>query len=347
MLSEGQLRCGRLLVLVLGLVVLPVTTVAQTDASTTKVDLQRQFNTAYDQKDYAEAIEIGLKVAALDPKDFMPQYRLAAAYALKGDKANALDWFKRCTENGYADIQTAKADPDFESIRADQAFQNALEVIRKNRRAAYEDFKEKAAELEPLVIVPPNYEHATAAPLLVVMHENGGDAEKVAEVFKEPAQRLGAILIAPRAVYPNQGGGHRWGSRYEGDYMVTQTIEYAANHFNIDRRRRVVIGIAEGGTIALVSAYRHAQEFRGVIAVAPQYDSLYAPPPNIMSTRVPRYVLMVGVDDEALADCRKYVKEYRAASLEIELKVYEHLKDGFPENRTAELVKALKYVLSR
>jgi predicted esterase len=126
-----------------------------------------------------------------------------------------------------------------------------------------------------------------------------------------------------------------------------QAIEHAADHYNIDRRRCVVAGIAEGATIAMVSAYRQAQEFRGVIAVAPQYDSLYAPPPNVMSTPVPRYYLMVGVDDPALEDCRKYAEEYRMESLEVQLKVYEHLKDGFPENRTAELIKALKYVLSR
>ena len=333
--------------MLLGLAILAAATAAQTDASSTKEDLQRKFNTACEKKDFASAIEIGLKVAELDPKDSMLQYRLASAYALNGDKTNALKWFKRCTENGYADIQTAKTDPDLEIIRADQAFQDALEVIRENRRVAYEEFKKKAAEMEPLVILPPNHDPAIAAPLLIVIHENGGNAEKIAEVFKEPAQRLRAILVAPRAVYPSPGGGYRWGNRYEGDYLVMQAIEHAASHYNIDRRQRVVAGIGEGGTIALVSAYRHAQEFRGVIAVAPQYDPLYAPPPNPMSSRVPRYRLMVGVDDEALEGCRKYAEEYRAALLEIQLKVYEHAKDRLPENRTPELIKALKYVLSR
>jgi predicted esterase len=179
------------------------------------------------------------------------------------------------------------------------------------------------------------------------MHDDGGTAEAIAEVFKESAQSIGAILVAPRAVYSAKGGGYRWGKGYEGDHVVMEALAYANSHYNIEPRRRVVAGYSQGGTIAMVSAYRNPYEFQGVIAIAPQYDSLFAPPPNPMRSAVPKYYLMVGAKDEALEDSRKYADEYWAMSLDVELEVHEGLGHEFPENLTAELQKALRFVLPR
>ena len=347
MLLAGHRYRGGLFALVFALTTMTAAAIGQTDAASKKEGLQREFNAACEEKDFPRAADIGLKLTALEPKDFVSQYRLAAVYALSGDRTNALKWFKNCADNGYSDIRTAKTDPDFESIRSDEAFQDALEVIRKNRRVAYEEFKVKAAEKEPLVILSPDHDNTTEAPLLIVMHDDGGTAEEFAEIFRDTAQRMGAILIAPRAVYPAEGGGYRWGKRYEGDFVLMRALELTTNRYNTHQRQRVVVGLGEGGTIAMVSAYRHAQEFRGVIAVAPQYDPLFAPPPNPMRSRVPRYYLMVGDKDEALEDCRKYAAEYKAMPLEVKLKVYEGLGHELPKNFTAELQRALTYVRAR
>lgn len=347
MLLNGHRYWGGLLVWGLALTTVAAAAIAQTGTAPKKEDLQREFNNAYEKKDYPRAVDLGLKLAALDPKDFMSQYKLAAVYALNGDKANALKWFKGCADNGYTEIRTARIDPDFESIRHEEAFQDAIEIIRKNRRVAYEEFKARVAKKEPLVILPPNHDVATAAPLLIVLHDDGGTAEAIAEVFKEPAQSIGAILVAPRAVYSAKGGGYRWGKRYEGNYVVMEALAYANSRHNIEPRRRVLAGFSQGGTIAMVAAYRNSFDFQGVIAIAPQYDSLYAPSPNPMRSPVPKYYLMVGAKDEALEDSRKYADEYRAMSVDVELEVHEGLGHEFPKNLTAELQKALRFVLER
>jgi tetratricopeptide (TPR) repeat protein len=110
MLLTGHRYCGGLLVWGLALTTVAAAAIAQTDAAPKKEDLQREFNIACEKKDYPRAVDLGLKLAALDPKDFMSLYKLAAVYALNGDKANALKWFKSCADNGYTEIRTARID---------------------------------------------------------------------------------------------------------------------------------------------------------------------------------------------------------------------------------------------
>ena len=324
--------------------------VAQTDVTPAKTPaLAHEFDVAMQQKEYPRAIEIGLKFAKLHPKDPMWEYNLARAYARNGDKANALEWLRKCAADGFTDLKRAKRDPDLAFIGSEQAYLDICEVIKSNRLAAWEIFTAKVKE--PLVIVPKDYDKTVPAPVLIVLHDRGGNSAEFLSIWKEAAQEAGVILVAPITVTEVKGGGFSWGespdAAHEAAYLVMQALTHVSEDYNVNPRRYLLGGLGQGASMALITAYRYAHKIHGVIAVNALYDPSEASPPNPLRSLPTKYFLMVGAEDkEALKDNRQIVEDYQAVQLDVELRVYQGVGHGFPPNVTAELGKALAYVLA-
>ena len=74
-----------------------------------------------------EALATVKNVLELDPADGLAIYNCACAYALLGKKDEALAYLRRTLELGFRAVPNwAKIDPDFESFREDDAFQELL-----------------------------------------------------------------------------------------------------------------------------------------------------------------------------------------------------------------------------
>lgn len=332
--------------------VLGTATAAQTDIGPAKTPaLAHEFDVAFQKGEYARAIEIGLKLAKLKPEDPNWSYNLARAYARKKDKANALKWLEKCATDGFTDLKRAKRDPDLAFIGSDQAYLDACEVIKKNRLAAWDVFKAKVAEKSPLVIVPEDYDESVPAPVLIVLHDRGGNSAEFVKVWREATQKAGVILVAPIAVCELEGGGFSWGespdAAHEAAHSVMHALTHAIENYNVNPRRYLVGGLGQGASMALMTAYRYAHKIHGVIAVNALYDPSKAPPPNPLRSMPTRYFLMVGGDDkESLKDNRQIVEEYEAEGLEVKLRVYKGIGHEFPRDTTGELGEALEFVLS-
>ena len=301
--------CAALLWSMVALTTVVAAARGQTEVASPKKDLQRKFNAAYEKAEFPRAVEIGLKLTTLDPKDSLAAYDLARAYARNDDKAKALEWFKRCGDNGFIEIKMALDEPALDTIRSEQIYLDTLEVIRKKRREAYEQFKKDVAKNEPLVIVPPDYDSSSVAPLLVVLHGEGSSAAEWAKIWKESAAKMGAVLVAPQAFRPTDEGGLGWGETYEDAhravYITKQALDYAVGKYDIHPRNRILAGFSQGGAVALTTGYRYPFDVGGVIAIAAPYNPDIARAPSPLRSPTPKYYLMVGDKDEALKDSRK------------------------------------------
>ena len=86
---------------------------------------------AYKEKDYAALLENMKMANSLRPTHQTYMYNLAAAYALVGDKREALGWLKRGAQMGL--VYPVDKDSDFDSIRETAEFKAILRKIEANR----------------------------------------------------------------------------------------------------------------------------------------------------------------------------------------------------------------------
>lgn len=308
-------------------------------------EANRLMSAAYQRKDYSTAITQVKKLIKLDASNATHPYNLACFLALNGKPEEAAKWARKSGEMGFADLQLYKTDPDLMSIRKHADYLAGLALVKKQAAGSLDAFKKKAAGSKPLVIVPAALDTSKPAPLLVVLNGFGGTAEGIAKTWKRAAAEAGAILVAPRAVHAVAGRGFQWGTPDEADYLVTRAIEQVKGKHKIDAKRIVLTGFSQGGFMAYVIGMRHALDFRGVIPVAGQYNASQAGPPTLTVIDLPRFFIMVGERDNTLQSNRQAAKDYESVGMKVKLNVYPGVGHSFPNDREAELRKALEYVL--
>jgi superkiller protein 3 len=69
-----------------------------------------------------ERIAAAKKEVASRPDSMIAAYKLGRAYAVAGDKQQAIAWIDRAFQLGYRDLAYLKMDPALDSIRAEPAF---------------------------------------------------------------------------------------------------------------------------------------------------------------------------------------------------------------------------------
>jgi hypothetical protein len=87
---------------------------------------------AYKEKDYAAFLENMKQALSLRPTHQTYMYNLAVAYALVGNKTEALAWLRRGAEMGL--VYPADTDEDFNSIKDTAEFKAILKKIESNRQ---------------------------------------------------------------------------------------------------------------------------------------------------------------------------------------------------------------------
>ena len=83
-------------------------------------------------KKHREAIEKYLPIVAKIPKSrygYMAAFNIACAYALMGEKAQALDWMEKAFDLGWQDYAHAQRDTDLDSLRDDERFRKLMERV--------------------------------------------------------------------------------------------------------------------------------------------------------------------------------------------------------------------------
>lgn len=308
-------------------------------------EANRLMSAAYQRKDYPTAIAQVKKLIKLEPRESTHPYNLACFLALNGKPEEAAKWARKSAEMGFDDARLYQTDPDLASIRKQADYLAGLELVKRQAAGALDAFKKKAAGSKPLVIVPAGLDTSKPAPLIVVLSGFGGTAEGIAKIWKSAAGEAGAILVAPRAVHVVAGRGFQWGTPDEADYLVTRAIEQVKGKHKIDPKRIVLAGFSQGGFMAYVLGMRHALEYRGVIPVAGQYNASQAGPPTLTVIDLPRFFIMVGARDNLVQSNRQAAKDYESVGMKVKLNVYPGVGHAFPNDREAELRKALKYVL--
>ncbi|MCH8967178.1 MAG: dienelactone hydrolase family protein [Planctomycetes bacterium] len=326
------------------IVVVTLSAHAQVDPGTTDRELREQAQVAHQNRDYKTAIKLGKELAKRNPKGTVDQYNLACACALDGKAIAAGKWLKKAAKNGFSDFTLATTDPDLAGVRMDPGYMEAVKLIRKNQDEGRAAFEGLASKSKPLIFVPPGQAKEMGAPLLVVLHGWGSNAEDMLSAWKETAIEFGAILVAPRAVRRAEGTkGYTWTPIDEADLIVTRAIDQVLKSHRIDRQRIVLSGFSQGGSMTYHLGLRHAERFSGLIPIAAGYSQTIHAASHVAPNQLPKIFIMVGSEDRALDGNRRAARDFEAAGISVKLNVYEGVGHALPPNHAAEFRNALQF----
>lgn len=105
-------------------------------------------NALFQAKDYRDAIPAYEK--ALDLRAGFPSnmaYNIACAYALLGDKGNAIQWLERSFDMGFRNLEHAQVDSDLVSLHGDPQFQRIVGLTDVSKMSREEGWRADLALL--------------------------------------------------------------------------------------------------------------------------------------------------------------------------------------------------------
>ncbi|MCH9003573.1 MAG: hypothetical protein IIC02_13455 [Planctomycetes bacterium] len=333
------------------------TAYAQLGTSSKLDAVEARFAEAFEREDFAEMIVHGVELSRLTPDDPHLDYMLALAYASQDDTENAIKRLNLCATKGYRNIGPSKKWKAFGAMQSDPQFKKALNIIRKTRKKAWEAFRAQAKNPKPLIIVPPNYTGDKIVPMLVVLHRYGGSAEEIAEIFREPAKRIGAILVAPTGPQKAKGGGRSWGNtfgwRHQREdvfvavYSVLDAAEQVTRDYPVDLEKFLVAGFSQGADIAIWTIAQYGDKATGVLAIGPRDYELFERYRGSLRPNPPKFYLMAGENDERLADCLQIEDQVKGANMPAKVKALEGLGHEISKAQADAITEGLEYLMDR
>ena len=165
--------------------------------------------------------------------------------------------------------------------------------------------------------VPRTYAPDVAAPLLVVLHGAGGDAQQMLGLCAAAAEANGILLLSP------DSRGRTWDvilGAYGPDIaFIEQALAHVVERYSVDAERVGVGGFSDGASYALSIGLINGALFRDILAFSPGF----AAPTEAHGS--PRIFVSHGVDDEVLPidPCsRRLVPTLRKAGYDVDYREF-------------------------
>jgi len=168
--------------------------------------------------------------------------------------------------------------------------------------------------------VPAGIEPGQPAPLVVLLHGAGGDAEHGISLLRGPADRAGLLLLAVASRRSTWDVIH---SGYGPDVeQIDRALAWTFARHAVDPRRLAIAGFSDGATYALSIGLTNGDLFTDIVAFSPGYMA-----PSRLVGR-PRVFITHGVKDTVLPidRCgRRVVAALRGSGHDV---TYKEFPDG-------------------
>lgn len=169
--------------------------------------------------------------------------------------------------------------------------------------------------------VPPRYEPARPAALVLLLHGAGGHAHHGLGLLQHLADDNGMILVAPASAAPTWDviATHTYG---EDVAMIDQALKHVFVHYAVDPSHLAIGGFSDGASYALSLGLANGDLFTHVIAFSPGF---VAP---LSARGQPKVFISHGTHDNVLpiAACsRKIVPRLRRAKYAV---IYDEFDGG-------------------
>jgi len=134
---------------------------AETEKPAGFEELNKQYEKAYEKKEYARALEIAEKMYdVVAPPHITVCYNIAAMHCLLGNKEQAYEWLRYSFDAGFSDFRGLMADENFASVRDEERFKKMARKTRIDRYLAMlerpdrDEFQMPEKVMEALALKP-------------------------------------------------------------------------------------------------------------------------------------------------------------------------------------------------
>jgi phospholipase/carboxylesterase len=250
----------------------------------------KQAEDAYQSGDYRQAARYYLLLARYDAYDIVSIYDLACCYGLMGETKLAAKYLERAVKAGYNDIEHIKSDADFNKVRGQKPFDDAMNNIARLIQTKQESLGKTLlingkAIFEARIKFPKNYDPEKSYPLVIGLHGRGGNADSFITLwdsFFEPD----FIYVALQGAYPVITGaeiGYSWtlgASDYSGvpDDDILMAVEYIAQTAGgIAKSYKIsetyLMGFSQGATFAYLTGINFPDRFKGIFCFSGRFPA--------------------------------------------------------------------------
>lgn len=182
-------------------------------------------------------------------KEFGEVLRLFKEFVLSGQ------WFGEVLLRGNPAFGELQGSPEFEAL------------VQKNLETAEADLNRDF----PLLNIRPRERCETEddpCPLLLVLHDNGGNPAHTLPLWQPPAQ-FGWLVAAPRSSQAMWKDAFVWDDREIAMQEIAKHLVTLQETYAIDKRSIVIAGSGTGAETGMLYALTHIDQIAGFIALNP------------------------------------------------------------------------------
>jgi tetratricopeptide (TPR) repeat protein len=295
--------------------------------------LDEQIHKAFADKKYDLAAEKSREAVAASPRSVSAHYNLACALARLNKPDDALAALQQAINLGFSDAEHLKADPDLESLRADQRFteiagkaaENARKSIEKGAELAGVKTVEEAADgAFPFRLrMSPSATAEKPDRLIVWLHPSGGSMNNVVESLAPLFVKHGfALLVVTQKNWMGWSGA-------DAEKLLNKTLPLVAKTPGIDVRIPVLMGHSAGGQLALELYFNDPGKFGGLVVNAAypldmsQYQrgkTVARDLPKSDAVKTTPFFVLCGETDGGAAMWKKCEPDWKQAGVPLTLK---------------------------
>jgi phospholipase/carboxylesterase len=314
-------------------------------------ELTQELIKASDAKEHWKALSLALEARVL-LDNALTNYNAACMYSILGKKDEAFCYLERAIDLGGLPnmAKQMEGDSDFDNIRKDPRYAELLKragggEAKPGKKPGKEEGQQVDAEWQ--VTAPKGLDKSKKAPLIVALHDRKGNMDATIDRWKPVAAEVGAVLLTPQGTVRLGDDQYDWGSNLDSvEENVMDAIDEAMEDHQIDKKRVVVVGFGEGGSLAWSMALRNPDVFRGVVALAGKPADKWEDDVEEGALKNLRIYALVGDDDEQLIKADKQAaKKLKEMGVQVEVRTIKGLGHEFPKNAKEELSKALEFAL--
>ncbi|MFH1227494.1 MAG: PHB depolymerase family esterase [Planctomycetota bacterium] len=270
-------------------------------------------------KDYDRVIEFAKEAISLCSQFPQPYFKLAQAYALKGDSKESIKWLRKSLLIGdSAGMSFAKNildDEAFKEMKSIPEFQELYASVQKQLEQSKKEIESVPDSKDELYILE-KYKTAKNRPMLIVLDGQGGNPKLFAAEFKPFADENGYILLAPCG--SKKAGINERGPAYNYDFKqdparIISSIQKVKDEYEVNPARIYLLGFSQGAIMGLALGLNNPDLFSGIIAIAGAFPEGLVDRSKIKESKhnLPIYLLSGKKDPEnwLLQECLKTLKD--------------------------------------
>lgn len=279
---------------------------------------------------------------ALSPYDPTLHVERAAALMRLNRSKDAASELRAAVEGGWDDADALRQNSSFAALADDAEFRVILDACAS------------CAAEEVAVYVPPQLDRRAAAPLLIAFHGRGENPRRHLASWREPANQLGLVVVAPRGPrrFGRSAAAYEWRASRDsaessdvGTESLALARKRAAECATIDESRLILAGYSQGGAVALALLAADPARFRGAVVQATAFGPRAAPAAGVTIHGAPRIMIFAHELDRMAPESRAAFDAWSAAGADAQLELVAGSDHELPPDNSARRIRALRYVL--